>query len=126
MVALLGVASVIFIRTTLSNKLEIELQKRGVSIASHLAEDIVTPLLTENILELQMILLTHKRSDQDIEYIFVETSDGKGTFAYIRSSVPDGLDQPETKLLPAGSRELMEYDYSLRKTVRSSIFPHRY
>ncbi len=77
MVALLGLASVILIRVSLTNKLELELQKRGVSIAEHLAEDVVTPLLTENNLELQLIALSRKKSDQDIEYIFIESSDGR-------------------------------------------------
>ncbi|MRR08032.1 MAG: hypothetical protein EG828_14110, partial [Deltaproteobacteria bacterium] len=51
----LGVSLILFIKTSLTNDLSRELQKRGLSIAKHLAETSSNPILTENIVATRLL-----------------------------------------------------------------------
>jgi PAS domain S-box-containing protein len=77
LVMLLGLGVIVFVRTELTSKVEADLQKRGLSIARDFAEDAVNPLLTENVLNLQLIARDHKQNEEDIEYFFVENPIGE-------------------------------------------------
>jgi PAS domain S-box-containing protein len=71
----LGIAIVIFVHTVLSEKLLNELQKRGVTIASAIARKSADLILTEKIVDLQILINDYKNSEENIEYIFVVDSD---------------------------------------------------
>jgi len=62
---------VIFVQTTLSQKLLAELQEKGVFITKHLADMSVNHILTEHNLALQILVNDYLSSEEDIEYIFV-------------------------------------------------------
>jgi len=62
---------VIFVQTTLSQKLLAELQEEGVFITKHLANMSVGHVLTEHTIELQILVKDYLNSKEDIEYIFV-------------------------------------------------------
>ena len=76
LVMLLGLGVIVLTRTALTDMLEAQLEKRGLFIAKSFAEDAVNPLLTENVVNLQMIALEHKQAESDIEYLFVVNSKG--------------------------------------------------
>jgi signal transduction histidine kinase len=71
LVMLLGLSVVIFLQNTLTEKLEIELQKRGLFFVENLARESINIILTENLLELQILLNDQKSILKDVEYIFV-------------------------------------------------------
>jgi signal transduction histidine kinase len=48
-----------------------ELRKRGVTIARHLAESSVAPILTENRVNLQGMVYDYVKNEKDIRYIYV-------------------------------------------------------
>lgn len=48
-----------------------ELRKRGVTIARHLAESSVTPILTENRVNLQGMVSEYIKNEKDIRYIYL-------------------------------------------------------
>ena len=77
LVMLLGLGVIVLIRTTLTDMLEVQLEKRGLFIARSFAEDAVNPLLTENVFSLQMVAREHKQAENDIEYLFVVNSKGE-------------------------------------------------
>lgn len=52
-----GLLIIILATTTVQPKLTDKLKNRGVSIARNIAEQIVTPLLTEQFFEIQMMML---------------------------------------------------------------------
>ncbi|MBI5641708.1 MAG: HAMP domain-containing protein [Nitrospirae bacterium] len=70
-VMLLGAATIFFATTVLHERLLVKLQKRGVSIARHLAASGINPILTEKDFELEMILRDVRSAEEDIEYIFI-------------------------------------------------------
>jgi len=51
--------------------LEHELDKRGTSIARHLAEAAISPILTESLVKLQLLVNDYARNEEDIRYIYV-------------------------------------------------------
>lgn len=71
LVALLGLAVVIFVRTVVYDKLAATLEKRGVFIAKTVAGDSINPLLTEKFFELNMMVRDLKNSEKDVEYVFI-------------------------------------------------------
>jgi len=66
-----SIAMMIFVRTTVSEKLFSKLQQRGLSIAIHLAESSVNAILTEKFYALEMMLKEHRSREADIEYIYI-------------------------------------------------------
>ncbi|RJQ15288.1 MAG: diguanylate cyclase [Nitrospiraceae bacterium] len=74
---LLGIATMILVKTALYRKLFITLQKRGVSIARHIAEGSVDPILTKKFFDLEIMVRDIKDSEEEIEYIFVLNDRGE-------------------------------------------------
>lgn len=58
-------------------QIESELFKRGASIASNLAAQAVTPILTENRIALQLLIREAKANETDIRYIYLVDPEGK-------------------------------------------------
>ena len=77
LVLLLGLAVIIFLQNTLTEKLKVELLKRGFFITEDLAHESINAILTENLLELQILVNDQKSLLEDVEYIFVTDSEGK-------------------------------------------------
>ncbi len=77
LVVLMGLAVMIFAETVLYEKLYDKLEKRGISIARHMAANSINPILTEKYFELKMLALDIMKNEEDIEYIFVLDHKGK-------------------------------------------------
>ena len=76
LVVLLGLAVVIFVKIVVYEKLVDNLEKRGVFIARTVAGEGINPLLTDRLLELDLIVRNLKASEEDIEYIFIKNARG--------------------------------------------------
>ncbi len=76
LIIFLGLLIIVFSKTLLHRKIEIELQRKGVHIAKNIALESVNEILTENFLDLQISLFEYKKMENDIEYIFVLDKDG--------------------------------------------------
>src|SRR4030066_2506985 len=77
LLVLFGLTVTIFAKTVLYEKLLGKLEKRGVSIARHMAASSVSPILTEKYFDLEMMALDLMKSEEDIEYVFVLDNKGK-------------------------------------------------
>ena len=77
LVLILGFGAIVLIRTMLTDILETQLQKRAVVLARAFAEEVVDPILTENVLSLRLLCVDHKFLESDIEYIFVVNPQGE-------------------------------------------------
>ncbi|MBI5055886.1 MAG: diguanylate cyclase [Nitrospirae bacterium] len=71
LVMLSSIAIMVFIKTTLYQKLFIKLQKRGITIARYISENSVNPILTEKFFQLEMMAKDVKSTEEDVEYIFI-------------------------------------------------------
>ncbi|MBI4681675.1 MAG: PAS domain S-box protein [Nitrospirae bacterium] len=89
-ILLLGLSLIVFIRSTLTQKLILEIQEKGIYIAKHLADASSDPLLTEHILNLQMTI-NEQTSDSDVEYIFIRDNNGKVPVHTFRDGFPAAL-----------------------------------
>jgi PAS domain S-box-containing protein len=67
----MGIISIIFIESRVSNTLHAGHQDRGVTIARNLAANCIDLVLTENRLKLHQLLLDIKVTEKHIEYLFV-------------------------------------------------------
>ena len=76
-VMLFGLVVVTMVQITLTQRLLTELQKRGISITEGIAREAIRPILTEDMVSLQILLNDHKILDEDIAYIFVLDSQGE-------------------------------------------------
>jgi PAS domain S-box-containing protein len=76
-IVFLGLVMVVFARTVLSDTLYGMLQQRGVSLAKHIAQAGLHPLLTERFVELELLVRDYQRSEEDIVYIFFMNSQGE-------------------------------------------------
>jgi len=70
-VMLFGLVVVIMVQITLTQRFLAELQKRGVSITEGIAREAIRPILTEDMVSLQILVNDRKILDEDIAYIFV-------------------------------------------------------
>lgn len=70
LLALLGGTVSLFIRLHLAKGLREELEKRGVSIAKHIAQSSVEAILSRNPLSLAIAAANQKKTEEDIVYIF--------------------------------------------------------
>ncbi len=66
----------VYIHTSLQTSLSNELQMRGVAIAKSFAKMATNPSLTENLIQLQLLALEFKNSEEDIEYVFIADRHG--------------------------------------------------
>ncbi|MEN8258104.1 MAG: PAS domain-containing protein [Thermodesulfobacteriota bacterium] len=80
-VLMMGVVSILFIESRLSNAIHAEHQERGLTIARNLAADCVDLLLTDNRIKLHQLLSNIKATEKDVEYLFVLDSQ-KNIFAH--------------------------------------------
>lgn len=76
-VALLGVAIIIAVKTTVRDKLVVTLQQRGVTSVQNIAANVVSPVLTEQFFQLELVLHELQAMDKDILYIFILDPAGK-------------------------------------------------
>jgi diguanylate cyclase (GGDEF)-like protein len=72
-----AIAMILFLRTTLYQKLFVKLQQKGLIIARQIAENSITPILTEKFYELEMMAKDIKTSEENIEYIFILNNRGE-------------------------------------------------
>ena len=77
LLVLFGLTVTIFAKTVLYENLLGKLEKRGISIARHMAANSVSPILTEKYFELEMMAMDLMKSEEDIEYVFVLDNKGK-------------------------------------------------
>lgn len=70
LVVFLGLAVSLFIKYEFSNHLRQELEKRGVSIAHHIAQNSVASILARDPLALEITAHQQQRAEEDIAYIF--------------------------------------------------------
>jgi len=95
-----GLVVILVIYISLLQKLTIELQKRGLFIAEHIAGQTVNPILTDDALNLQIILNDFKSSEKDIEYFFILDTKGKVLAHTFEEGFP--ADLKETNILKPG------------------------
>lgn len=74
MVLLVTLVLLLYIRSEFHLFMENELRKRGISIAYHLAESSITPIITENRVNLQTLLTDFTKNENDIKYIYIVTN----------------------------------------------------
>jgi PAS domain S-box-containing protein len=91
MVAVLGLSLVVLTKTALHHKLQVTLEKRGLSLARNIARDSVNPLLTEKFLELALMLREVRNEEADIEYIYVTNARGEVVAHTFEHGFPDDL-----------------------------------
>jgi signal transduction histidine kinase len=71
LILFVGAALLLFMRGEFHLFLERELDKRGTSIARHLAEASISPILTESQVKLQLLVNDYQRNEEDIRYIYI-------------------------------------------------------
>ncbi len=74
--AFFGLLLVVFMKTEFSARLTSELQKRGISIARHIAEESVAAILAEDALSLRLIARNRMQSEEDIIYVLFLNGEG--------------------------------------------------
>lgn len=91
---LLGVLTTAFVRVTLEQALLRQLELRGQAIARSLAAGAVEPVLTEQFLELELMLRESLRNEVGAEYVIVASARG-GILAHtFTDGFPSGLRAP--------------------------------
>jgi len=115
LIIFLGLLIIIFSKTLLHRKIEIELQKKGVTIAKDIAAESINEILTENFLDLQILLFDHKEIETDIEYIFILDKDGNILSNTFGESFPVNL-RKANDIISA-----LTYNIQLLRTERGSI-----
>ncbi len=76
-VVVLGMTMVLFVRTTLHQRITQVHQRRGLSLARSMADHGLDLVLTERYLQLDMVLRDEMNAEKDVKYIFVQDSHGK-------------------------------------------------
>jgi PAS domain S-box-containing protein len=101
---------------TISKTIGSEVKKRGVFLARQLAKDLASPILTSDILDVQLLVIEAAESEEPIEYIFVLDRDDKVLAHSFKEGFPEEL--IEKTILGAGQ------DYSIQRlnTERGIIF----
>jgi PAS domain S-box-containing protein len=77
LVAALGLSVIVFVESTLTHKLLLQLRQKGIFIARHLADSSVNNVLTEKTVLLQLAVNDHLQNDEDISYIFIQNARGE-------------------------------------------------
>jgi len=65
-----GLSLLLFVKLEYSGHLRTELEKRGVSIARHLAQQSIAPILTRDPLTIKLTAMQVMKTEEDIIYIF--------------------------------------------------------
>lgn len=71
---LIGMALFFLVRFEVHHRLEQEIHKRGATVARFLAENSVTPILTENVISLQLLINNYIKNEEDLRYIYIVNS----------------------------------------------------
>jgi len=98
-VLLIGLSMTIFIKTTLTQKLIIELQEKGIFMARHLARMSADYLSADKTPELQKIVNEYGLDDKDMAYAFIQDSQGNVLAHTFKSGFPvelKGISTPGT------------------------------
>jgi PAS domain S-box-containing protein len=90
-VIFLGLAMVLFVRIVVYKQLYASLEKRGMFMAHKIAADSIDPILTEKFLVLQMRINDLKKSENDVEYIFVQNARGEVLADTFKGGFPEDL-----------------------------------
>lgn len=113
----LGVFLILFIKTSLTNDLSRELQKRGITIAKHLAETSSNPILTENIVATRLLVIDTLKNEENIEYIYIIDQNNQITAHTLGKTFPaalTGVNQlstgRQTRILPIMTEKGLVYD----------------
>jgi PAS domain S-box-containing protein len=88
-----GLAILVLVQTTLRDRLEKELQKRGVSIAKHFAEVSANPFLTDSIVSIDILASDYLSGEEDLAYIFVIDRFGRVVAHTFDIGFPQDLDK---------------------------------
>ncbi len=104
LVVLIGLITVVFVKTVLYQKLITNLEEEGDFIARHVADESVNPLLTEKFVELDMMVRDLKNSDADIEYIFILNGRNEVVAHTFEHGFPADLRKIENKVNGRGTR----------------------
>jgi two-component system sensor histidine kinase VicK len=91
MVLVMGLSLVLFTKTVLYNKLHVKLEKRGLSLTRNIARESVNPVLTENFLDLALMLREVRNEEADIEYIYVRNAHGEVVAHTFENGFPPDL-----------------------------------
>lgn len=91
LIVLLGLAVLLLVQTTISQRLLSEVRERGILIAKNLASESIDPILASRTEELQLFINEYKNSKQDIEYIFILDSQGQVLAHTFEKGFPAGL-----------------------------------
>ncbi len=73
----LGFITILFVNSSMSEAVLKEFQLRGESISRHVAQESADSILTQNILDVQHLIENTKKTEPDVVYIFVVSSDGE-------------------------------------------------
>lgn len=72
----MGAAIILFVQTTLTQKLSDELQKRGATIVKSIAKESAELVLTDRTVDIQLLINAYLGAEEDIEYIFIQGPEG--------------------------------------------------
>lgn len=91
LILLVGGALAVLARHELHKRFEVEVYKRGLSVARYVAEAAEIPLITENNVSLQLLVNDYRKIDEDIGFIFLASPEGKVMAHTFGAQVPDEL-----------------------------------
>jgi diguanylate cyclase (GGDEF)-like protein/PAS domain S-box-containing protein len=95
-VILTGLFILLTLHNALLERLQKELQKRGIFMAQHLARIVVDDLRRENYLNLKPQLYDYKKTDNDIVYIFIKNNKGEVIAHTFKQGLPAELKDIES------------------------------
>ena len=111
-----GAVIIVLIQTTVRDRLEKELQKRGVSIAKHFAEVSANPFLTDTIVSIEFLANDYMASEEDLAYIFALDRYGK----VVAHTFDKGFPQELTGVNPLAPGQ--SYNIRTIRTEQGNIF----
>ena len=91
LILMVGGALALLVRHELHNRFEVEVYKRGLSVARYVAEAAEIPLITENNVSLQLLVNDYQKIDPDIGFIFLVNPQGKLRVHTFGAQVPNSL-----------------------------------
>ncbi|MBI5050147.1 MAG: PAS domain S-box protein [Nitrospirae bacterium] len=100
---LLGLSVIFFVKTSVVEKLRAELLRKGEVMAHDMAEESIGLMLSEDILSLRERANLHKSVLPEIEYIFIQNSEGEVLVHTFDKGFPDYL--KNANIIPAGQAQ---------------------
>jgi len=95
-------AMVMIVNFLIEPRLEEKLQKRGASIAHAISTQCINPILTRNLLQLDLFFHEFDEAEKDVKYLFVLAPDGSVTAHSFGREFPVDLKTLSFKLSPEG------------------------